>query len=141
MADALSQSTTRPDMDIEVDIQDLVARYPPLAHDQHRFEYDAIAGVVKLRGNLKSRVTHQYLLTELPRIPGVKAVDSKELANDDDIRLEAAKPMPYGVFVNVEYGIVKLTGRLEEGTNIDGLVRDISRRVPGIQRIYTVFAS
>lgn len=139
MADAPSQSTTRPDIDIEMDIQNLIAHYPPLAHDQHHFDYDVDNGVVTVSGNLKSRINHEYLLTQLPKITGVKSIQSQDLANDDDIRLDAAKLAPTGIFVNVEYGIIKLTGRLEEGANVDGLVGDISQRVRGIQRIYTSF--
>jgi osmotically-inducible protein OsmY len=139
MADAPSQSTTRPDMDIEVDIQDLIAHYPPLAHDQHHFEYDVDQGVVKVWGNVKSHVTQQYLLSQLPKVDGVREVQGQNLINDDDIRLDAAQLVPAGVFVNVEYGIVKLTGRLDDGTNVDGLVENISQRVNGIRRIYTSF--
>jgi hypothetical protein len=139
MADAPSQSTTRPDLDIEMDIQDLIAHYPPLAHDQHHFRCEVNNGVVWVTGNLKSRVTQQYLLTQLPKIDGVREVQGQGLVNDDHVSRDVGKLVPTGVFVNVEYGIVKLTGRLEEGTSIDGLVDKISQQVTGIKRIYTSF--
>ncbi len=135
-----SQSVARPALDIELDLQDLVAHYPPAAHDQHHFDFVISDGVVTLNGNVKSRVTHQFLLDKVPEIEGVRDVRAEALANDDDLRLETAKLTPYGVFVNVEYGIVKLTGRLDAGTDVNALVNQIISSVPGIRRIYTAFS-
>ena len=140
MAEVSSQSIVRPDLDIEVDIQDLVAHYPPLAHDQHHFDFNVADGVVTLTGNLKSRVTHQYILANLPQIEGVKEVWAEALVNDDDLRLEISKQIPTGIFVNVEYGITKLTGRLESGTDVDTLMSSLISSVQGIKRIYIAFS-
>ncbi len=135
-----SQSLVRPALDIEVDLQDLVAHYPPAAHDQHHFEFTIHEGVVTLTGNVKSRVTQQFLLDKVPEIAGVKEVQAEALANDDDLRLQISQLTPIGIFVNVEYGIVKLTGRLEADTDVNALMNRIISSVTGIKRIYTAFS-
>lgn len=126
--------TIRPDLDIEGDIHDLIATYPPLTHDRHQFHVTVTDGNVTVAGAIKSRVTYSYLLERLPQIAGVRSVNHSMLFYDDDIRLNLGRLIPLGVFVNMEYGVVKLSGTLPAGMNLEALVQEISH-IGGVQRV------
>ncbi|HEX2619512.1 MAG TPA: hypothetical protein VHL11_05175 [Phototrophicaceae bacterium] len=131
-----STSTVRPDIDIHSDLQNLLVHYPPLAHDRHRLTYTVQHGVVTVAGYLKSRTTYHYLVNNLPLIAGVAAVSHEHLYHDDDIRLEVGRVVPFGVFANVEYGEVKLTGSLPANVIAEDLAQKIGA-VPGVHRVIT----
>lgn len=134
MSTAVLTTTQRPDMDIEADLKELLMRYPPLTHDRHRLTYSVENGQVTIAGNLKSRVTYHYLVNNLPLIDGAQSVDTTQLFHDEDIRLSVGQLMPFGVFVNVEYGMVKLSGKLPPDTNLEMLVNQVMS-VPGVKHV------
>jgi hypothetical protein len=136
MSTPASTTTQRPDMDIEADLQELLVLYPPLAHDRHRLRYTVQDGHITIAGHVLSRVTHHYLVNNLPLLDGVQSVDTSQLYQDEDIRIDIGRLMPFGIFVNVEYGTVKLTGKLPPDTTVEGLVNQ-AMTVPGVERVVT----
>lgn len=139
MAEPASVNVNRPDIDIEADIHAHMMAYPPLSHDRHRVHVSVEAGVVSVRGYVKTPPTARYLLAAIGRVDGVKAVISSDFHDDETIRLEAGRVTPMGVFVNVEYGAVVLAGRLPEGMDIETLVRQVGT-VTGVHRVVTTLA-
>src|SRR5579871_1189944 len=91
---------SRPDVDIEEDITNLVAHYPPLQADRHHFRYDVSDGVVTLSGHVKSVISRRYLVDRVTQSRGVRSVDSKGLYTEEGIRLEAGRRIPAGVLAN-----------------------------------------
>ncbi|MCU0499300.1 MAG: hypothetical protein MUF87_18255 [Anaerolineae bacterium] len=134
MADTSAKITQRPDVDIHHDIHNLIVHYPPAAHDHRALHIEVKAGAVKLSGVFKARVTQTYILDKLPNIAGIQSLDITQLYNDDDLRLEVAKVVPFGVYVNLEYGQVKLTGKHPTDLSLETLVSRISA-IPGVTRI------
>lgn len=125
-----------PDIDVHSAVTDLIVHYPPLAHDHAHIHYNVQDGHVVVSGNMKSRLVYDYFLNKLPSIRGVQSVDHSRLYEDDEIRRQIARLIPPGMFVNVEYGLVKLTGTLTGGVTTEELVKRISV-IPGITRIVT----
>jgi osmotically-inducible protein OsmY len=131
----------RPDVDIHGEIDHLIAHYPPLQHDRHQITITVESGVVTVRGNLQSGVTHRYLLNNLPELEGVVAVNAEALYNDEVIRLEAGRVVPPGVVVaRVRYGQIVLGGRLPAGTAQEA-VTGAAAQIPGVTRVLTSFVS
>lgn len=130
--------SARPDVDIEEDIRDLIAHYPPLSHDRHRVKVSARGGKLTVAGYVKSRATRHYLLEHLPDIDGVSSVNDKEFFDDETIRIEAGRIVPPGVQVNVEYGAVILSGRLPTDVKEADVVKKI-KIIPGAHRVVTAF--
>ena len=128
----------RPDVDIEEAIDDLIAHYPPLAHDRRRIQCRVKNGVVTLSGHVMARITHRYLEEQLPAIDGVKSVKSDKLYDDETIRLEVGKLIAPGVQVRVEYGAVILAGRLPGDVDAGKLVRQV-KKIPGVDQVLTNF--
>lgn len=128
------QTTVRSDADILADIHNVIAYYPPLAHDRHHLTTEVRQGAVQIVGVVKSPVTYEFLLDKLPKIEGVKSVDSSHLFHDEGIRLEIGKLGLLGVFIIVEYGSVKLTGKLPPDMTLESLVGKISA-VNGVKRV------
>lgn len=124
----------RPDIDIEAEIDHLMTRYPPMVNDRRHVTYTVKDGVVTLRGHLKSGVTRHYLADVLPQVKGVRSVHMDELYQDADLRRDAGALVPYGVFVNVEYGVVILTGRITDDTDAKDLIAQIEA-VPGVRQV------
>ncbi|MBC8170769.1 MAG: hypothetical protein H7X77_03830, partial [Anaerolineae bacterium] len=89
-----STTTQRPDIDIEADLQELLMHYPPLTHDRHRLRYTVQDGHITLAGHVLSRVTHHYLVNNLPLLTGAQSVDTSQLYQDEDIRLNVGQLMP-----------------------------------------------
>lgn len=130
--------TTRPDVDIEEDIRDLIAHYPPLQADRHHLRIAVQDGTVVLSGHVKSLVTWRYLVDRAAQVSGVYTVNSDQLYSEEMIRLEAGQRIPTGVIANVVYEAIVLTGQLPEGANADDIVRELSL-IPGVERVLTKF--
>ncbi len=129
----------RADVDIERDIDHLIAHYPPLTKDRHSIKTQVENGVITVSGHVQTPITRSYLLKNLPLIPGVSAVKSDNLFTDETIRLEAGRLIPVGVVLaRVQYGSVVLTGKLPEQTGADTLVSQI-RAIPGVKQVITTF--
>lgn len=129
----------RPDIDIQSEIDHLIAHYPPLQHDRHQITFTVESGVVTVRGNLQSPMTHRYLLNSLPDVPGVVAVNAEALHDDGTIRLDAGRVVPPGVMVaRVNYGLVVLGGRLPEGTAQEAVVGAVAQ-IPGVTQVLAGF--
>lgn len=131
-------STKRPDIDIERAIHNLYTRYPPMMHDRHRVKLQVEDGEVTVSGHIKSKITYQLLLQNLPTVAGISAIHADKLYNDETIRFQVGRSVPVGMLVTVEYGAVVLSGRLPDDTNIEALVAQIAK-VPGVNRVLTTF--
>ncbi len=105
--------TQRPDMDIQDDIDHLIAHYPPLQKDRHAIHVIVSNGIVTISGHVQTPITRQYFLERLTHIPGVVAVHGDELFDDETTRIEAGKVIPSGVILGkVLYGTAVLSGDL-----------------------------
>jgi len=131
MADA-PVATPRSDLDIHEDIESIIIHYPPMVNDRHHVKISVENGTVKPVGHLKTPITRQYLVDTLPTVKGVVKVDDSQLYDDEKIRLEVGQLIPMGVFANVEYGVVILSGRLPQGTSEADLVQKV-KAVPGVR--------
>ncbi len=129
---------SRPDVDIEADIQDVIAHYPPLQSDWHHLHIAVNGGVVDLSGHTRSQVSRTYLIEKVEAVRGVQAVVREELYDEDTIRREAGRRTPTGVFVNARYGTVILTGSLPEGVEAAQVVNDVAQ-IAGVQQVVTKF--
>ncbi len=125
-------------MDIEADIQDLIAHYPPLQSDWHQLHVSVTGGVVDLSGHTRSQVSRTYLIQRVEEVRGVKAVSREQLYDEDTIRREVGQRTPTGVFANARYGTVILTGSLPEGVDATQVVNDVAQ-VAGVQQVVTKF--
>lgn len=136
----MTQAThsNRPDMDIEEDIHTMIAHYPPLQADRHKFDIDVVDGVVIPHGHVKSVISRRYLLDQIVKVRGVRGVNGERLYDEEDIRLEAGQRIPTGVIANVFYGSVVLTGVLPEGVTEEEVARAVAQ-VPGVERVVTKF--
>jgi len=136
----MTQATysNRPDMDIEEDIHTMIAHYPPLQADRHRFDIDVVDGVVIPHGHVKTVISRRYLIDQIAKVRGVLSVNSDRLYDEEDIRLEAGQRIPTGVIINVSYGAVILTGALPEGATEEEVARAVAQ-VPGVERVVTKF--
>ncbi len=124
----------RPDVDIQKAIISVITQYPPTAADRHTIHVSVQDGAVVLSGHVRTPINRRYLLNEIPKIDGVRAVDSSTLYDDESIRIETGQRVPPGVLVSVRYGTVALTGSLPHGTELDTLAAAIAA-VPGVQRV------
>ncbi len=129
---------SRPDVDIEADIQDVIAHYPPLQSDWHQLHINVTGGVVALSGHTRSKVSRTYLIERVQALRGVTAVTREELYDEDTIRREVGQRTPTGVFANARYGTVILTGSLPEGVDATQVVNDVAQ-VAGVQQVVTKF--
>ena len=129
---------TRPDLDIEENIRDIVAHYPPLQADRYHVHISVQDGAVVLSGHVRSLVTRRYLVDHVARVSGVYAVDSDSLYTEETIRLEAGQWILTGVIANADYGTVILTGQLAESMNAEAIARDLAR-IPGVERVIAKF--
>jgi osmotically-inducible protein OsmY len=130
----------RPDMDIEEDIRNLIAHYPPLTADRHQLRLEAHNGNVILSGHVKSLITRRYLVDRVREIAGVRGVNADQLYCEETIRIDAGRPIPQGVIANAIYGTVVLTGTLPTGTSAESVVKDVAL-IPGVLRVVTKFQS
>lgn len=126
--------TQRPDVDIEAEIDHIMTRYPPMVNDRRHVTYSVKDGAVAVRGHIKTGITRHYLADMLPEIKGVKSVNLDLLYVDADMRRDVGALVPYGVFVNVEYGTVILTGRVPDDVDAKALIEQVEA-VPGVRRV------
>lgn len=139
MADSKPAIRYRPAADIISDVHSLLATYPPVAHDRRYLRITVEDGRVTVSGHVTTRITQRFIEANIPEIPGVQSVDFSALYNDDQLRVEVGRVVPPGVFVNIRYGAVALTGRLPEGTDAAQIVAQISA-IPGVVRVVTAFS-
>lgn len=135
-----SPVTTRPDVDIEEDIQRIMRTYPPLSHDSHRIQVQVQDGSVTISGYVKALQTARYLRNRIATTPGVRAVNADALFDDESIRLQVGRVIPVGVYVNPEYGAVILSGKPPSDVSVEDLVKKVAL-VPGVHRVITSFNS
>lgn len=128
--------TKNPSLDLQLEkaIQDLITQYAPLAHDRRRVTFTVADGVIQVAGNLRSRITYLYLTRNLPLIAGVKAVDTAQVYNDDDLRLIVGKVLPRGVYATLDSGAVRLTGTLPADADLAELSANILA-IDGVQHV------
>lgn len=126
------------DADLEAAVEQVIIDYPPALHDRHRIHITVDNGEVTLKGQVKAAITRTYLMEHVARVDGVTLVDFSELYDEDSIRLEAGQVVPHGVYVNVIYGAVVLSGTLPPDVNVEDLVRKAGT-VPGVHRVVTLF--
>lgn len=129
---------TRPDVDIEEDIRNVIAHYPPLTADRHQLHIAAHNGEVILSGHVRSLITYGYLVERVRAIPGVHGINADQLYCEERIRIESGRPLPMGVIANAIYGTVVLTGTLPTGTSAEDVVKDVAL-IPGVIRVVTKF--
>lgn len=129
-------STTRPDIDIEGDVIEVIVRYPPLAADRHYIRTRVENGVVYLSGNTTTSINQRYLTDRARAIPGVVDVDDSALFDDPRLVLEIGSLIPEGVIANAYYGSIVLSGR--EPEDVDAVALSIAQ-VPGVVRVVTMF--
>ena len=125
---------SRSDLDILEDIENAIIHYPPLVNDRHRVQIAVHNGVVTLSGHLRTSITCQHLMDAVRQVAGVTQIQSDQLYDDDTLRREAGALIPSGVFVNVEYGTARLTGRLPAGTDAAALEARIGA-MPGVRQV------
>lgn len=130
--------TARPDEDILDDIDNLIVHYPPLVNDRHQIQVNVTGGVATLTGYTKGPVTRRYLVDGVLVTPGVKTVVADHLYDDETFRLQAAKIIPPGVIVNVEYGTLILSGTLPDGKPEEDVVKALGT-IAGVRRVVTSF--
>lgn len=130
------QTTTRPDIDIEADIIDIILRYPPLAADRHHINITVQNGVVHVSGNTISGINRGYLLQQLATVPNVVGVDDTLFYDDNTITREAGQLIPTGVMVNTTYGVVVLSGKQPD--DVDTVAMKVAQ-IPGVVRVVTIF--
>src|SRR5262249_23924221 len=116
---------SRPDVDIEEEIHNLITHYPPLQADRHHFECEVNNGVVTFSGHVKSMISRRYLVDHTAEVRGVRSVESKALYTEEDIRLEAGRRIPTGVIANASYDAVILTGALPQGKSVEDVVKEV----------------
>jgi len=128
----------RSDVDILDDIHNLVHKYPPASHDHDYFRVTVKDGAATVSGHLRSAVVHRWIRGTLPQVVGLQSLNLDTLYNDDELRLQIGHLVPPGVFVNVNHGVVTLTGHLPDTLTDAELVQQVSS-VKGVTRIATLF--
>ncbi|MEP7292439.1 MAG: BON domain-containing protein [Chloroflexota bacterium] len=130
--------SNRPDMDIEADIIDVIAHYPPLQADRYHLHIEVRDGEVILSGHVRSMISRRTLLERAAQVRGVSSVSSGQLYDEETIRMEAGQQIARGVIANVKYGAVILTGAQPEGMTSEDVARSVSL-IPGVERVVTRF--
>jgi osmotically-inducible protein OsmY len=124
----------RTDIDIEADIERIMAHYPPLTHDRRFIHVTVQNGTVTVSGYTRTGITRRYLIEALTKIPDVARVDADRLYSDDAVRLEIGRLIPAGVIANVYYGVVVLTGAALNGANAANITAAVEN-VPGVRMV------
>jgi osmotically-inducible protein OsmY len=130
--------STRPDIDIDDDVLNIILRYPPLAADHHHIRIHVENGVVHLSGHTSSPINRRYLLDRVIALPGVTEVLAGNLYDDVSISLEAGQVITTGVIANARYGTVVLSGTLLPDADADSVAMRVAQ-IPGVQRVVTAF--
>jgi osmotically-inducible protein OsmY len=125
--------SARSDLDIRKDIIALITTYPPLAYDRHYIDVHVNDGQVVLTGNVRTPINRIYLQSQAVAVEGVTGVDASRLYDDESLRTHAGRVLPTGVVVNVNNGVVVLSGDLA-GENVDALGSAVAA-LPGVVRV------
>lgn len=136
----MPQTTSRPDVDIEEDVAQLIRSYSPLKASRGYFSYKANAGHVTLEGNVRSPQARRVLVDNVPHISGVTGLNADHLIDDEAIRIAVGALLPAGVYANVHFGAVALTGRLPAGENADSIIGKVNT-VAGVRRVGAEFGT
>lgn len=134
MTDTPGGVTTRPDVDLLEDVQNVFIHYPPMVNDRHHVTVEVSGGTVILRGVLKTPITRRYLVNQLEQLAAVQGVNTDALYDDEALRHAVGQVLPVGVVANLDYGTVILSGTLPDDDALEALVEQIST-IPGIKRI------
>jgi osmotically-inducible protein OsmY len=134
----MASTGSRPDVDIEEEIGQLVRSFSPLKASRGYFTFRSVNGHVTLEGNVRNPQARRVLLDNIPRIQGVEQVDHSKLYDDEMIRFAVGQLLPPGVFASVQYGAVALTGRLPAGASAETITQAIER-IPGVRRVGAEF--
>ena len=126
---------TRPDMDIEEDINAVLRNFSPLKAARRYFKVQSTNGNVKVSGNSGSPQAKHVLLDYIKKTRGVINVDMTTFYDDEDIRLNIGGMVPDGIRVNVQFGSVVLDSKLPNGD------QEILRRVQSAAGIRQVVMS
>src|SRR5690349_16329747 len=129
---------TRSDLDIRDDIEDVILHYPPSNNDRHHIDVRVEGGIATISGNVKTPITRDYMLNAISLVRGLAGLQANRLYDDETLRLELGQVSPLGVYVNVEYGTVVLSGKLPDGASDTELVHRIAA-VRGVNRVVTAF--
>jgi osmotically-inducible protein OsmY len=127
-------TVARPDVDIEDDIHRLIGTFAPLKASRSYFDVKSEDGKIILRGNVRSPQAKRVLLDNVPRVAGVASYDANDLFDDEEVKFSVAQLLPPGVFANVHYGAVTLTGSMPEGASADTISSEIGR-ISGVRRV------
>jgi hypothetical protein len=133
-------AANRPDMDILDDIHLWISQYPPLVNDKHHFDVKVVDGQVHLSGAVKTVITRNYLISNMPAIDGVQGVEADALYDDESIRFAIAPLLPSGIVANIEYGGVVLSGELPPDAELNALASKIAR-IEGVRKLVAVTPS
>jgi osmotically-inducible protein OsmY len=131
-------SVQRPDEDIEEEIGHLIRSFATLKASRPYFTYHSERGQVTLKGNVRSAQARAVLIDNIPRLRGVVGCDATALYEDEALRFEVAQLIPPGLFANVHYGVVGLTGQLPTGASAEAIINAINQ-VSGVRRVTTDF--
>lgn len=131
-------SATRPDIDIDDDVLDIILRYPPLTADRHHINIKVEGGVVSLSGHTSNPISRKYLVDKVADIPGVVGVDADLLYDDASINLGAGQVIQPGVLANSRYGIVVLSGKVPPEVDAAALAQRVAE-IAGVRRVVTAF--
>lgn len=136
----MEDSSHRPDVDIEEEIELLIRSFAPLKASRGYFDVKCTEGQVLVAGNIRSPQARRVLLDNVPHIRGVVSVDSSNLFDDEMVRLSVGQLLPAGVLASVHYGAVALTGRLPDGASEDVIVNTV-QAVKGVRRVGAQFGT
>lgn len=134
----MAQVSTRPDIDLDDDVLDIILHYPPLTADRHYITITVENGIVSLSGHTSNSISRKYLVDKVAEIPGVVGVNADGLYDDASINLEVGQVILPGVLANTRYGTVVLSGKLPP----DGDAASVAMRVTeiaGVRRVVTTF--
>jgi osmotically-inducible protein OsmY len=134
----MASTGSRPDVDIEEEIGQLIRSFSPLKASRGYFAFRSVNGHVTLDGNVRNPQARRVLLENVPRIQGVEHVDHSKLYDDEMIRFAVGQLLPPGTFASVQYGAVALTGRLPAGASAETITKAIEK-IPGVRRVGAEF--
>jgi osmotically-inducible protein OsmY len=132
-------TTTRPDVDIDLDLQQIIRNYPPLNNDRHHLYVTVSNGDVTVRGHSKTPMNRRVLASRFQSVSGVRSVDIDELYDDETIRQTAGKIVPSGALVTSDYGILVLAGILEQDA-AKAVIPQLEK-IQGVKQVIPAFKS
>ena len=135
MTDAV---VTRSDVDIRQDVLKVFHTYPPLAHDRHRMEVVVEGAVVSASGNVRTAQALEVFAREASKVPGVIKVNTKDLHDDETLRLEIGRLIPLDVRAVVTYGVIVLTGQAPAARSLKSLTNKLEK-IAGVRKVVPNF--